>query len=110
MEPRPLLTFYGPIYGPDHPSGPTIGNQCIALKRVLKRWDPDIFPGKMEDFDAVWNRRAVNAARVAQRTWNLTPTGNIGKGFFERSLRAMRGRGLYKPAEWAWDDLAQKTL
>ena len=108
LQPPIVLAFTGPIYGPDHPKGPTIGPQCEALKRVLKRWDPDTMPSNMDDFDQVWNRRAVGAMQVAQRTWNLTPTGNVGKTTFNRLLKAMRGRGLYKPAESAWDEYSVK--
>ncbi len=102
----PTLTYYGPLYVPDHPKGPTVGPHVLAWKRMLWRWDPLVFPGPAMAFDDVFNRRTANATRVAQRYWNLTPSGNVGKVTFERSLRALRERGQFKPVESAWDTLA----
>ena len=100
----PQLAFARPLYGPDHPKGPSVGPDVLAVKRVLWRWDPLVFPGPALAFDDVFNRRVANALRVAQRFWNLTPSGNLGKTTFERMLRALRGRGVFEPRQSAWDD------
>lgn len=102
----PALTFARPLYGPDHPKGPSVGPDVLAVKRVMWRWDPDVFPGPALEFDDVYNRRIQNAVQVAQRYWSLYPTGNMGKTTFERMLRALRGRGEWKPVESAWDRIA----
>lgn len=107
LPPRPDLTFVRPMYGPDHPKGPTVGPDVLAWKRVMWRWDARIFPGPALEFDDVYNRRIANATRAAQRYWKIYPSGNVGKATFDRSLRALRDRGAHRPLESAWDAVAE---
>jgi murein DD-endopeptidase MepM/ murein hydrolase activator NlpD len=102
----PDLDFKRPLQGPDHPDGPSVGEDVLAVKRVLWRWDPLTFPGPALKFDDVFNRRVSNALRVAQHLWELDPTGNLDEKSFARILKARRGRGEHKPEESAWDGLS----
>jgi murein DD-endopeptidase MepM/ murein hydrolase activator NlpD len=102
----PTLDFNRPLNGPDHASGPSVGQDVLAVKRVLWRWDPLVFPGPAIAFDDVFNRRASNALRVAQQFWNLDVTGEIDEETFTRMLEALRDRGERKPEESAWDQLS----
>jgi hypothetical protein len=102
----PKLTFKRPLHGPDHRDGPSVGQDVLAVKRVLWRWDPLAFPGPALKFDDVFNRRASNALRVAQQAWDLRATGDVNEQTFKRMLKAMRDRGERQPEESAWDDLS----
>ena len=42
----PTLTFKRPSGGPDLADGPSVGQDVLAIKRVLWRWDPQVFPGR----------------------------------------------------------------
>lgn len=111
LQPRravlvPRLTFKRALRGPEHDDGPSIGDDVLAWKRMLWRWDVGVFPGPAVQFDRVYNRRVWNATRVAQRAWNLPATGHVDRRTFERSLRALRARGARDPDESAWDALA----
>lgn len=100
--------MYRVLVGPDHKTGPSVGNDVQAWKRMLERWDPEMFPGELQSLDDFFNRRAVHATQVAQRAWGLSPTGTVNKATFTRGLRALRHRGTYDPKESAWDALAIK--
>jgi murein DD-endopeptidase MepM/ murein hydrolase activator NlpD len=104
----PRLKFNRPLHGPDHKDGPSVGEDVLAVKRVLWRWDPFVFPGPALKFDDVFNRRIVNALRVAQDFWNLDVTGELDEPTFERMRRARRERGDRKPEESAWDAVSIK--
>lgn len=104
----PKLEFKRRLVGPDEREGPSVGQDVLAIKRVLWRWDPLVFPGPAVKFDDVFNRRVSNALRVAQTFWNLNPTGNLDQKTFKRLLKARRGRGEHLPEESAWDALSIK--
>jgi murein DD-endopeptidase MepM/ murein hydrolase activator NlpD len=102
----PTLSFKRPLHGPDHQEGPTVGQDVLAVKRVLWRWDALAFPGPALKFDDVFNRRVTNALRAAQQAWDLPVTGDLNEQTFKRMLRAMRDRGERQPEESAWDNLS----
>lgn len=101
--PKLELEFFGVLNGPTGDKAPSIGPTALAWKRVLERWDPEMFPGTLGDLDDAFNLRAVHATKIAQRHWKLPVTGTLNKATFLRSLRALRERGERKPAELAWD-------
>jgi murein DD-endopeptidase MepM/ murein hydrolase activator NlpD len=100
------LDYLGPLYGPDNPKGPSVGPLVLFWKRLIWRWDPEVFPGPAALFDDVFNLKIERATRVAQRFWNLTPSGQVGKATFERGVKALRERGEFKPVEFAVDNAA----
>jgi murein DD-endopeptidase MepM/ murein hydrolase activator NlpD len=101
------LEWYGTVlHGPTADKAPSIGPMPLAWKRVLERWDPDMFPGTLGDLDDAYNLRTVHATKIAQRAWGLYPSGKLTKATFERSQKAIRGGGTdhpHKPTESAWD-------
>jgi murein DD-endopeptidase MepM/ murein hydrolase activator NlpD len=95
------------MVGPDdHTKGPTIGPHVLGWKRLLERWDDELFLGRLRDLDDVFNLRTVRATRIAQRFWRLPITGTVNRATYERGLRALRNKGATKPAELAADRLA----
>lgn len=103
---RPDLEYYGVLHGPSAAAAPTIGPHVLAWKRMLERWDPEMYPGSLATLDDVFNLRTVRGTKIAQRHWNLADTGTVNKVTFQRSLSALREQGNYKPLESAWDELA----
>lgn len=99
------------LHGPAHKDGPTYGNDVLAVKRMLKRWDEGLFPGTLATLDRFYNERTVHAVISAQRSWKaqgarISITGTWDKATHERSLRALRDMGKRLPQQLAWDALA----
>lgn len=90
------VPFARPLYGPDHPKGPTRGVDVVAVKRALARagflsW---------RNFDRVYNRRTVRAVQELQRRAGIQPSGHYGFPTHE-ALRLSRRQG--SDHEWAFD-------
>jgi len=106
-----LQWFNITLHGPTADKAPSIGPMAQAWKRVIERWDPEMFPGTLGSLDDVYNLRTVHGTKIMQRAWKLHPSGKLTKATFLRSLRALRGGGTnspHKPTELAWDALAIK--
>ena len=86
----------------------------LAIKRVLWRWDRNVFPCPALTFDDVFNRRTANALRRRAERLEIGASGNLGKTTFNRLLGALRDRGDGEPHESAWDkpaiDLYKRPL
>ena len=105
--PQVRLKFQRPLYGPDHPKGPSHGSDVLGWKRMLKRWDSGLFSGSLATLDQFYNRRTAYATRVAQREWEQEVDGIVGPSTFARSLIALVDGGRRQPLARAWDSLAQ---
>jgi murein DD-endopeptidase MepM/ murein hydrolase activator NlpD len=104
--PKLEIDHYRTLVGPHVKDGPSFGNDVLAVKRMLKRWDEGLFSGTLATLDKVLNQRTVDAIRAAQRYWKLPITGRWDEATHERSLQALRDRGHRLPVTLAWDALA----
>jgi murein DD-endopeptidase MepM/ murein hydrolase activator NlpD len=109
--PRLELEHNRNLIGPLHKDGPSFGNDVLAVKRMLKRWDEGLFSGTLATLDKVYNQRTVNAVIAAQRFWRkagakIEISGVWDEETHERSLRALRDQGQRYPQQLAWDALA----
>lgn len=111
MTVHPELVLYRELVGPDDEDGPSYGNDVLAWKRMLYRWEPGLFSGTLATLDRVYNRRTRHATQAAQRFWNvggakLRTDGVVDEKTLQRSETALRDRGRRKPEQFAWDALA----
>lgn len=66
------------MFGPDHPEGPTRGQDVKILKYGLRRYEDDFF--KNPPYDEVFNKDTQDAVKILQRLENIDPvTGNVGQ-------------------------------
>lgn len=80
-----------PLYGPDHPKGPSRGRDVKDfVKRTLNRMPAQIglgenfFPKPPGGFDDVYNDKTVEAVTVIQKWFDVRPqTGNMGFTTFD---------------------------
>lgn len=86
-----------PLYGPDHPSGPTRGKDVVAVKRGLWRHPAIEFARPAAGFDDVYNRKTARAISRLQRLVGIDDTGNMGQPTFDEVWPHIdsRGRGFY---------------
>lgn len=93
-----------PYSGPWRPGSKGIA--VIALKRIVSRARPDLFPWRA--FDDVFNERLRAAVAELQKTHGILPTrGNVGSPTFYMLLRLTRAGYPHEPA---YDSVASNLL
>lgn len=110
--PRLELDHNRDLFGPLRKDGPSYGNDVLAVKRMLKRWDEGLFSGTLATLDKFYNQRTANAVVAVQRFWRASGSKEVevsgvwDEATHERSLRALRDKGRREPQQLAWDALA----
>lgn len=66
-----------PLYGPDHPDGPSRGRDVIAVKRGLSKVENDFFPRPDTGFDATYWRTVADAVKVFQKKEGIVPINGV---------------------------------
>lgn len=97
----------GPWRGPSNTKGVPayVGPAAIALKRIVSRAEPDLFP--WQGFDHFYNRRLERALAAIQRKHGLPGTGQTGHATF---LLLMRLNRKGHPGELAADATARNLF
>lgn len=100
MGKPPVQPYYRPLYGPGHPSGPVKGQDVLAVKRAISRWNPVAFP--WNNFDIHYNENLEIAVRKFQRKVGIKATGQYGRPTHQALLKTPNSR----KTGWAFDDTA----